>query len=90
MSAVEGESGSVPTIALATAALRTKSRQHVWGQHMSRSIEIHPTEAQLRLVYNLIQGQVLSTEDAEFWGLNSSQWTALQRFANLCGDALGA
>lgn len=88
MSAVEGESGSVPTIALATAALRTKSRQHVWD--MSRSIEIHPTEAQLRLVYNLIQGQVLSTEDAEFWGLNSSQWTALQRFANLCGDALGA
>lgn len=56
---------------------------------MSRVIEIKPTEAQLRLVYNLIQGQVLSTEDAEFWGLTRSQWAALQRFADMCGDAMG-
>lgn len=56
---------------------------------MSRTIEIHPTEAQLRLVYSLIRGQVLSTEDAEYWDLTKSQWTALQRFATLCETALG-
>jgi len=52
-------------------------------------IKIEPTEAQLRIVYSLIKGQVLGDEDPGFWGLTSSEWAALQRFAGLCEDALG-
>lgn len=55
---------------------------------MSKTVEIRPTEAQLRIVYSLVRGQVLSTEDAEYWGLTKVQWASLQRFADLCETAL--